>query len=155
MLVSCHTSWAKGQAKNRCEQSFTALAHNGHSMGESGTIRCCRDLVIRRRRSRSQANSLIFRRRRRFHTKRHFCKRIGSPDSPWSRSSLYAAQTMKLGPLHTHASWATSDKHWSARSSCSLSSSATRWSGNVLGKAGTHASCEARCIEIPISVYNA
>ena len=56
-----HTSWAKGQAKNRCEQSSTARAHNGHSTGESGTTRCRKDLVINRRRSRSQANTLIFR----------------------------------------------------------------------------------------------
>ena len=86
--AACHTSWAIGQVKNRCEQSSTALAHSGHSTGESGTMRCCRDLVIKRHRSRSQANTLIFRGRRRFHTKRHLCKRSESSDSPWSRSIL-------------------------------------------------------------------
>ena len=77
-----HTSWAKGQAKNRCEQSSTALALNGHSTGESGTMRCRKDLAINRCRSRSQAKTLIFKGRRRFHTKWHLCKRSGSSDSP-------------------------------------------------------------------------
>ena len=85
---ACHTFWAKGQAKNRCGQSSTALAHNGHSMGESGTMRCRKDLVISRRHSRSQAKTLIFKGRRRFHTKRHLCKRSGSSDTPWSWSNL-------------------------------------------------------------------
>ena len=67
--AACHTSWAKGQAKNRCGQSSTALAHSGHSTGESGNMRCGKDLVINRRRSRSQAKTLIFKERRRFHTK--------------------------------------------------------------------------------------
>ena len=80
--TSCHTSWAKGQAKNRCRQSSTALAHNGHSTGESRTMCCHKDLVINRRHSRSQAKILIFKGRRRFHTKRHLCKRSGSSDSP-------------------------------------------------------------------------
>ena len=90
--VACHTVWAKGQAKNKCWQSSTALAHNGHSIGASETMRCSIDLVIWRRRSRSQANNLIFRGRRRFHTKRHLCKKSGSSGLSWSRSRLYAAQ---------------------------------------------------------------
>ena len=72
--VAYHTVWAKGQAKNKCWQSSTALAHNGHSAGAFKTMCCSMDLVIRRRRSRSQANTLIFRGRRCFHTKRHLCK---------------------------------------------------------------------------------
>ena len=153
--ASCHTAWARGQVKDRCEQSSTALAHNEHSTGESGTMRCRRDLIIRRCRSKSQANTLIFRGRRRFHTKRHLCRRIWSFNSPWSRSNMYAARTVKLRPLHTHASWATSDKRWSARSSSSLSSSSTHWSDNTSGNAGAHALCHARCTEIPGSVDNA
>ena len=51
----------KWQAKNRCGQSSTALAHSGHSTGESGTMRCHKDLVINRRRNRSQAKILIVR----------------------------------------------------------------------------------------------
>ena len=47
--ISCHTVWAKGQTKNKCWQSSTALAHSGHSIGVSGTKRCSRDLVISRR----------------------------------------------------------------------------------------------------------
>ena len=66
--VSCHTVWANGQTKNKCWQSSTALAHSGHSTGAFGTKRCSRDLIISRRCSRSQANTLIFRGRRRFHT---------------------------------------------------------------------------------------
>ena len=77
-----------------------------HSAGAFGTIRCSRDLVIRRRRSRSQANILIFRGRRRFHTKRHLCKMSRSSEFFWSRSSLYATRVVKLGPLRTHASCA-------------------------------------------------
>ena len=141
--------------KNRCEQSSTSLTHNKHSIGESRTMRYRRDLVIRRRRSKSQANTLILRGRRSFHTKRHLCRRIGSSDSPWSRRNLYVARTVKLGPLHTHSSLATSNKRWLARSSCSLSSSSTRWSGNASGNAGTHALCQARCTEILGSVDNA
>ena len=53
MPAACHTSWTRGQANNRCEQSSTALAHNGHSLGESRTMCCRSDLVIRRRRIRS------------------------------------------------------------------------------------------------------
>ena len=78
--VACHTVWAKGQTKNKCWQSSTALMHNGHSTRASGTIHCSRDLVISRRRSRSQANSLIFRGRRRFHTKQHLCRMSGSSE---------------------------------------------------------------------------
>ena len=62
--VACHTVWAKGQAKNKCWQSSTALEHNGHIVGASGTMSCSMDLVIWRRRSRSQANTLIFKGRR-------------------------------------------------------------------------------------------
>ena len=124
--VSCHTVWAKGQTKNKGWQSSTALAHNGHSTGASDTIRCSRDLVISHRRSKSQANTLIFRGRRRFHTKRHLCKMSRSSEFSWSRSSLYAARVVKLGPLHTHASCAASDRRWSAKSSCRLISLATR-----------------------------
>ena len=124
-----HCAWARGQTKNMCEQSSTALAHKDHSTREFGTMRCRKDLVIRRRRRRSQVNTLIFRGRRYFHTKRHLCKKSGSSRSSWSRRSLYAAQAVKLGPLHTHSSWAAFDRHRSARSSCRLSSSATRWSG--------------------------
>ena len=109
-LAACHTAWARGQAKNRCKQSSTALAHNEHSTGESGTMRCCKDLVIRRRHSRSQANTLIFRGRRRFHTKWHLCRRSGSFESSWSQSSLYVARVVKLRLLHTHVSWAAFDK---------------------------------------------
>ena len=69
--VSCHTVWAKGQTKNKCWQSSTTLTHIGHSTAAFGTIRCSQDLVISRRRSRSQANTLIFRGRCRFHTKHH------------------------------------------------------------------------------------
>ena len=83
-----HTSWAKEQAKNKCWQSSTALAHSGHSTGESGNMRCRKDLVINRRCSRSQAKILIFKGRRRFHTNRHLCKKIGSSDAPSSRSNL-------------------------------------------------------------------
>ena len=83
-----HTSWANEQAKNRCWQSSTALAHSGHSTGESGNMRCRKDLVINRHRSRSQAKILIFKGRRRFHTNLHLCKRIGSSGAPWSRSNL-------------------------------------------------------------------
>ena len=86
--AACHTSWAKGHAKNMCGQSSTALVHSGHSTGESGTMRCRKDLVISRRRSRSQVKALIFKGRRRFHTKRHLYKRSGSFDSPWPRSNL-------------------------------------------------------------------
>ena len=82
----------QGQAKNRCEQSSIAPAHNRHSTGESGTMRCRRDLVIRRRRKRSQANSLIFKGRRCFHTQQLRCKRSGSSKSSWSRRSRYAAR---------------------------------------------------------------
>ena len=78
--ASCHTAWATGQVKKRCEQSSTSLMHNEHSTWESGTMRCRRDLVIRRRCNKSQVNTLIFRGRRRFHTKRHLCRRIGSSD---------------------------------------------------------------------------
>ena len=141
--AACHAAWAKGQAKNQCEQSSTTLAHTEHSTDESEAMRCRRDLVIRRRRRRSQVNTLIFTRSWRFHTKRHRCKRSGSFKSSWPRRSLYAAWAIKLGPLHTHASWVASNKRWSARSSCRLSSSATRWSGNASGKAGTQASCQA------------
>ena len=83
-----HTSWAKEQAKNRCWQSSTALTHSGHSTGESGSMRCLKDLVINRCRSRSQAKILIFKGRRRFHTTRHLCRKSGSSDAPWSRSNL-------------------------------------------------------------------
>ena len=89
--VSYHTVWAKGQTKNKCWQSSTALTHNGHSTGAFGTIRCSWDLVISRRRSRSKANTLIFRGRHRYHTKRHLCRMCGSSEFSWSRSSLYAA----------------------------------------------------------------
>ena len=138
--------------KNRCEQSSTALAHSGHSTGEFRTMRCCMDIVIRHRHRKSRANILIFRGRRCFHTKRHLYRRTGSSDSPWFWSSLYAARTVKLGPLHSHVSWAPSDKRWSASSSCSLTSSSTRWLGNDTSNAGAHASCQARCTEIPRSV---
>ena len=37
--VACHTVWAKGQVKNKCWQSSTALTHNGHSTGASGILR--------------------------------------------------------------------------------------------------------------------
>ena len=150
-----HAAWATGQAKNMCEQSSTALAHNDHSTRESVTMRCRKDLVIRRRRRRSQENTLIFRGRRRFYTKQHLCKKSGSSRSLWSRRSLYAAQAVKLGPLHNHSSWAAFDRRRSARSSCILSSSATRWSGNALGKAETQASCLARRTETPKFVDNA
>ena len=129
--ISCHTIWAKGQMKNKCWQSSIALTHSGHSNGASGTIRYSRDLVISRRRSRSQANTLIFRGRRRFHTKRHLCRMSGSSEFSWSRSSLYAAQVLKLGPLHTHTSYAASDRRRSTKSSCRLISSATCWSDNA------------------------
>ena len=115
--VACHNVWAKGQMKNKCWQSSTALAHNRHSTGASDTIRCSRDHVISRRRSRSQANTLIFRGRLRFHTKRHLCRMSGSSEFSWSRSSLYAARVMKLGLLHTHASCAATDRRRSAKSS--------------------------------------
>ena len=131
--VSCHTIWAKGQLKNKCWQSSTALAHSGHSTGASGTILCTRDLVISCRRSRSQANTLIFRGRRRFHTKQYLYKMSESSEFSWSRSSLYAARVVKLGPLHTHASCAISDRRRSTKSSFRLISSATRWSDNAWG----------------------
>ena len=137
MHAAFHIASAKGQMKNKCEQSSTVPMHSGHSMGEFRTMRCRRDLVIRRRRRWSQANILIFRGRSRFHTKRHRCKRRGSSKSSWSQRSRYAARAMKQGPFHTHTSWAVSDGHWSARSSYRLSNSATCWSGNVVGKPGT------------------
>ena len=149
MLVSCHTVWAKGQMKSKCWQSSTALAHSGHSTGAFGTIRCSRDLVISRRRSRSQANTMIFRGRRRFHTKRHLCRMSGSSEFSWSRSSLYAARVVKLRPLHTHASCAAFDRRWSAKSSCRLISSATRWLDNAWGRGGTHPSFQACRITTP------
>ena len=90
--VTCHTVWAKGQTKNRCWQSSTALAHNGHSAGASGTMRCNLDLVIRRQHSKSQANTFIFRGRRRLYTTRHLCRMSGSSGFSWSRSRLYAAR---------------------------------------------------------------
>ena len=102
--VASHTVWAKGQTKNKCGQSSTALAHSGHSAGASGTMRCNLDLVIRRRGNKSQANTFIFRGRRRFHTTRHLCKMSGSSGFSWSRSRLYAARVVKLGPFHIHAS---------------------------------------------------
>ena len=153
--TNCHTAWARGQAKNKCGQSSTALAHSGHFTGESGTMRFHKDLVIRHCRSRSQANNLTFRWRRRFHTKRHLCRRSRSSESSWSRSNIYADWAMKPGPLHTHVSWATSDKRKSARSSCRLNSSATHSSGNAWGRAETQASCQARHTETPRSVDNA
>ena len=30
--ASCHTAWARGQVKNRCEQFSTALAHSRHTL---------------------------------------------------------------------------------------------------------------------------
>ena len=83
-------AWAKGPAKNKCEQSSTAPTHSEHSTGESRAMRCRRDLVIRRHLRRSQANTLILRGRRRFHTSRLRCKRSGSSESSWSCNSLYA-----------------------------------------------------------------
>ena len=146
--VSCHTLWANGQTKNKCWQSFIALAHSGHSIGTSGTKCCSQDLVISRR-SKSQANTLIFRRRCRFHTRRHLGRMSGSSEFSWSRSSLYAARVVKLGPLHTHTSCTTSDKCRSATSFCILISSATRWSNNAWGRGGTHASFQARRTTTP------
>ena len=114
-----------------------------------------RDLVIRRRHRRSQANTLIFRGRGCFHTIRHRSKRRGSSKSSLSQRSRYSARAMKRGPFHTHASCAVSDGRRSARSSCRLSISATRWSGNAAGKAGTQALCQVHCTEPPGSVDNA
>ena len=147
--VSCHTVWAKGQTKNKCWQSSIALAHSGHSIRASDTIHCSGDLVISRRHSRSQANTLIFKGRRRFHTKRHLCKMSGSSEFLWSRSTLYAARVVKLGPLHTHTSCAASDRRRSAKSSYRLISSATRWSDNAWGRGGIHALFQARCTTTP------
>ena len=93
--AACHTSWVRGQAKNRYKQSSTASAHSGHSTGASRTMRCRTDLVIRRRHKKSQANTLIFRGRRHFHTKQHRCKRSRSFESSWSRRSWYAARAEK------------------------------------------------------------
>ena len=141
--VACHIVWAKGQTKNKCCQSSTALAHNGHSTRASSTIRYSRDLVICRRRSKSQENALIFKGRRRFHTKRHLCRMSRSSEYSWSRSSLYTARVVKILPLHTHASCAAFDKRQSAKSSCKLISSATNWSGNAWGRGGTQTSFQA------------
>ena len=86
-LAACHTAWARGQAKNKCEQSSTAPAHSGHSTGEFWTIRCRSALVIRRRSARSKAKTLIFKGRWCFHTKWHCCKMSGSSGTSWSRRS--------------------------------------------------------------------
>ena len=76
-LAACHTAWARGHAKNKCEQSSTVPSHSGHSTGEFGTIRCRSALVIKRCRARSQAKTLIFKGRRRFHTSLQRCKMSG------------------------------------------------------------------------------
>ena len=152
--AACHTTWAKGQAKNRCEQSSTAPAHSGHSTGESGAMRYRRNLVIRRRLRRSQANTLIFTGRGRFHTNRHCCKRSRSFESFWSCNRRYAAWELKLGPLHTHASWATSGGLL-ASSSCRLRCSTSHWSNKAVGKSGTQASCQARRTKAPRPMDNA
>ena len=86
-LAAYHTAWARGQTKNKCEQSSTAPAHSGHSTGEFGAIRCRSALVIRRRHARSQSKTLIFKGRQRFHTKQQRCKMSGSPGTSWSRRS--------------------------------------------------------------------
>ena len=150
--VASHIAWAKGQAKNRCEQSSTAPAHSRHSTWESRTMHSCRDLVIRRHRRRSHANTLIFRERQCVHTNWHCCKRSGSS---WSRGSRYAVRAVERGSLHTHASWPASFGLQLTRSSCKLRISATCWSGNAAGKAGTQASCQARRTNTPGSVNNA
>ena len=123
---ACHTNLAKGQAKIWYEQSSTAPAHKGHSMRESGTMRCHKDLVIRHHLRKSQANTLIFRRRQHFHTNQHRYKKSRSFEFSWSKKSRYAARVVKRGPLHTHASWAASDGRRSARSSCKLRISIAR-----------------------------
>ena len=153
--VASHTVWAKGQTKNKCGQSSTAPAHSGHSAGASGTMRCNLDLVIRRRRNKSQANTLIFRGRRRFHTTRHLCKMSGSSGFSWSRSRLYAARVVKLGPFHIHASCTAFDMQQSVRSSCNLFSSAARWSRNTTGRGGTQALFQDCCTKTPLSVDRA
>ena len=150
--IASHTVWAKRQAKNKCWQSSTDLAHNGHSARTSETMRYGMDLVIRRHLTRSQANTLIFKGRRRFHTKRNLCKMSRSSEFAWSRNSLYAARVVKLGPLHIHASCIASDRRRSVRSSCRLISSATCWSGNASGRGGTQASFQAHRTKTPWSV---
>ena len=124
---ACHAACARGQAKYKCAQSSTPLAHSEHSTEESGAMHSRRDLVIKRCRIRSHANTLIFKGRRRLITKWHICKRSRSFGSSWPRRSLYAARAEKLWPLHTHASWTVSDRLRSTISSYRLSSSATRW----------------------------
>ena len=32
-LAACHTAWARGHTKNKCEQSSTTPTHSGHSTG--------------------------------------------------------------------------------------------------------------------------
>ena len=153
--AACQTAWAKGQTKNRCWQSSSALAYSGHSSGASGTIRCNRDLVIKHRHNRSLANTLIFRGIRRFHTKRHLYRMNGSSESCWFWNSLYATRVVKLWPLHTHASCAASDRRRSARSACRLISSATPWLGNASGRGGTQASFQVCRTNTPGSVDSA